>query len=364
MPSPDVGAKVMSFRGCLVAATLAGLLIMSAQSAPADEVADFYTGKTVTLVVGADAGGGYDIYARLLAQFLLKYIPGKPAMIVQNRPGAGSINATNYVYNVAPQDGTVVLSTNRTAAFAQVLGHPGPRYQATKFNWLGSLNNEVGVIEVRGDHPAKTVEDARKIPVIVGSASTGGDGDIYPTLMNNTLDTKFNIVRGYKGSVTVDLAIERREVDGQSDSFSAMVKHFPNWRQSMSVLVQLSMTKHPQMSDIPLIFDYIKPEFIKPGMTVEEVNTLWRIILIQKTMGRPFAVGPNVPPARVKALREAFTAAVRDPEFLAEAERTSNEINPVDGSEIQAALEKISSAPKSVIAKLNEAIGYKGETTP
>jgi tripartite-type tricarboxylate transporter receptor subunit TctC len=354
----------MSFRRYIAAGIAAGLLFASANSAAqADDVADFYNGKTITLVVGADAGGGYDIYARLVSHFLVKYIPGNPLIIVQNRPGAGSISAANYVYNVAPQDGTVVIAPNRTAAFAQILGHPGPRYQATKFNWLGSLNNEVGVIEVRGDHAAKTVEDARKIPVIVGSASTGGDGDIYPTLMNNTFDTKFNIVRGYKGSVTVDLAIERKEVDGQSDSYSSMAKHFPDWRQRMSVLVQLSMTKHPQMPDIPLVFDYIKPEFLKPGMTVDDVNTLWRIILIQKTMGRPFAVGPNVPPARVKALREAFAAAARDPEFLAEAERTGNEINPVEGSEIQAALEKISSAPKSIVAKLNEAIGYKDNET-
>ncbi len=354
----------MSFRGCLVVAAIAGLLIVNAPSARADDVADFYKGKTVTLVIGGDAGGGYDIYARLLSRYLPKYIPGNPLIITQNRPGAGSITATNYVYNVAPQDGSVILAPNRTAAFAQLLGQPGPRYEATKFHWLGSLNNEVGVIEVWHTHPVKTVEDARRIPVIVGSASTGGDGDIYPTLMNNTLDTKFNIVRGYKGSVTVDLAIERGEVEGQSDSFSSMAKHFPDWRQKLNVLVQLSLTKHPQLADIPLILDYIKPEFLKPGVTVEDADTLWRIMLIQKAMGRPFAVGPNVPPARVKALRDAFAAVLRDPEFLAEAERTQNEINPVDGAEIQAMLEKVSSAPQSIIAKLNDAIGFKGDDAP
>ncbi len=186
----------MSFRRRVVAGVVAGLMAASAKSEPAqaDDIADFYKGRIVTMVVGSDAGGGYDIYARLLTHYLPKYIPGNPSIVVQNRPGAGSITATNYVYNVAPQDGSIILAPTRTAAFAQILGQPGPRYQATKFNWLGSLNNEVGVIEVWHSSPVKTVEDARRIPVIVGSASAGGDGDIYPTLMNNTLGTKFNIV--------------------------------------------------------------------------------------------------------------------------------------------------------------------------
>ena len=207
----------------------------------------------------------------------------------------------------------------------------------------------------------KTLADARRIPAIFGSASSGGDGDTYPALLNNTLDTKFKIVRGYAGSSGIDLAIVRGEVHGQSDSYSAMTKHFPNWRRELNVLVQLSLTRHPDLPDVPLIFDYIKPEFLKAGMTLAEADTLWRIMLIQKAMGRPFAVGPNVPAARVKALREAFGAVVRDPEFAAEAERTQNEIYPVDGSENQRILEGISSAPQSTIDKLNDAITYKGD---
>jgi tripartite-type tricarboxylate transporter receptor subunit TctC len=354
---------MINFRGCIVAGTVAGLLVANPQSLPAqaDDVADFYKGKTVIMVVGSDAGGGYDIYARLLSRYLGKYIPGNPSMIVQNRSGAGSITATNYVYNVAPQDGTVILAPNRTAPFAQILGQQGPRYEATKLNWLGSLNNEVGVLEVSRSVPVKTVEDARRMQVIVGSTTVGTDGDTYPSLMNNTLGTKFKIVRGYSGSAAIDLAIERGEVQAQSDSFSSMAKHYPDWREKLNVLVQFSLTKHPQLGDIPLIFDYLKPEFLKPGMKLEDADALWRIMLIQKAMGRPFATGPNVPPDRVKALRDAFKAVLGDDEFKADAEKMKSEINPVQGVEIQALLEKINSSPRSVIDKLNDAITYKGD---
>jgi tripartite-type tricarboxylate transporter receptor subunit TctC len=347
-------------RRYVLAGVAAGLLGGSLQStARADEIADFYRGKIITMVVGTPGGGGYDIYARLLTRFMGKYIPGNPTFIVQNRPGAGGITATNYVYNVAPQDGTILLAPTRTVAFSQLLGQPGPAYDATKINWLGSLNNEVGVIEVVNSSAVKTFQDARKMSATIGSSSAAGDGEIYPSLMNNTLNTKFKLVQGYKGSNEVDLAIERGEVEGQSDSFSAMQKHFPDWRKKLNILAQLSLTKHPDLPDIPLILDFITPEFVKPGLKVEEVDTLWRIMLVQKAMGRPFAVGPNVPPARVAALRAAFHAVEKDPEFLAEAEKTNNEVNAVDGSEIQAMVEKISKAPQSVIDKLNDAIAYK-----
>jgi tripartite-type tricarboxylate transporter receptor subunit TctC len=334
-------------------------LIPGCPAARADTVADFYRGKTVAMVVGTPAGGGYDIYARLLAKHLGKHIPGNPLIIVQNKPGAGSVIATNFVYEVAPQDGTVILAATRTAAFAQLLGQEGTRYLATKFNWLGSMNNEVGVMGVWHTAPVKNVEDARRVSTIFGSASAGGDGDIYPALMNNTLDTKFKIVRGYPGSGGIDLAMLRGEVQGQSNSFSAMKKFAPDWREKMHVLVQLSLTKHPEMPDIPLIFDYLKPEFLKPGMTVAQAETLWRIMLIQKAMGRPFAVGPEVPADRVKALRAAFHAVLIDPEFLADADKTQNEINPVDGDDIQRMLETVNSASKADIDRLNDAISYK-----
>ena len=342
----------------MVGIVAAGVLV---GGAAADEVADFYKGKTIVLTVGSDAGGGYDVYARLIARHLGSHIPGNPDVIVQTRSGAASVQATNYIYGVAPQDGTVILAPNRTAAFAQLLGQYGTRYDAAKLNWLGSMNNEIGVIEIARSAPVKTLADARKVQVTFGSTAAGSDGEIFPMLMNNTLGTRFRIVRGYQSSAAIDLAIERGEVQAQSDSFSSVVKRYPDWRQKLTIPVQLSLTKHPDLPEVPLILDFVTPQFVAPGLTVDDVATAWRIVLIQKAMGRPFAVGPKVPPARVKALRDAFNAALADPELLAEAVQTRNEINAVDGARIQAMLAEVGSAPKSVIDILKNAITLKGD---
>jgi tripartite-type tricarboxylate transporter receptor subunit TctC len=332
--------------------------------AAADEVADFYKGKTVVMTVGSDAGGGYDVYARLIARHLGRYIPGNPDVIVQTRSGAASVQATNYVYAVAPQDGTVILAPNRTAAFAQLLGQYGTRYDAAKLNWLGSMNNEVGVIEVARSAPVSSIADARKTEITFGSTAAGSDGDIFPMLMNNTIGTRFRIVRGYQSSAAIDLAIERGEVQAQSDSYSSVVKRYPDWRQRLNIPVQLTLAKHPDLPDVPLVLDFVTPEFVAPGLAVEDVASAWRVVLIQKVMGRPFAVGPQVPPARVKALRDAFNSALADPELLAEAAQTRNEINAVAGDKIQAMLAQVGAAPRSVVDILKNAVTLKGDGKP
>jgi tripartite-type tricarboxylate transporter receptor subunit TctC len=335
--------------------------LLAGGPARAGVVADFYRDKTLTMIVGSDPGGGYDVYARLLARYLGKYIPGKPAIVVQNRSGAASIQATNYVYEVAPQDGTVVLAPNRTAAFAQLLGQYGTRYQAARLNWLGSLNNEVGVIEVASSAPVKTLADARKVALTLGSTTVGSDGDVYPTLMNMTLGTKFHIVRGYSGSAAIDLAIARGEVQAQSDSFSSVIKRYPDWRSKISLIVQLALSPHPDLSDVPLVLDAIRADDIVSGLSLDEATAAWRIMLLQKAMGRPFAAGPNVPADRVAALRQAFKAALADPELRAEAARGRNEINPVDGGEIQGMLAQVGAAEPGVLELLRTATTFAGE---
>jgi tripartite-type tricarboxylate transporter receptor subunit TctC len=342
------------------AALAAMAACLLAGPAVADDVADFYKGRTVIMTVGSDAGGGYDIYVRLLARHLGKYIPGNPSIIIQIRSGAASIRATNYVYEVAPQDGTVILAPNRTAAFAQLLGQSGPQYDPVRLNWLGSMNNEVGVIEISRKSPVKTFEEARRTPVTFGATAAGSDGDVFPTLINNTLGTKFRIVRGYASSPAIDLAIERGEVDAQSDSFSSVAKRYGDWRQALSIPLQLSLTRHPDLPDVPLVTDFIRPEFVVPGLSLDDVATAWRIMLIQKIMGRPFVVGPKVPPERVNALRSAFDAALADPQLLAEAAQGRNEIIPVGGDRIQAMLKEVGAAPASVADILKNVIGTKG----
>jgi hypothetical protein len=230
-----------------------------------------------------------------------------------------------------------------------------------QINWLGSLNNEVGVMQVWGTNPVKTIADARERRVIIGSTSPLTDSEEYPTLLNNTLGTKFRLVRGYASIEAVQIALERGEVEGQENSYSGMAQHFPDWRNKMSILVQLSLTKHPDMPDIPLIFDFIKPELVAKGLTVEEVDTFWRTILSQQVMGRPYALGPKVPPERVAALRAAFKAAIEDPQFRADAARSSLEPVPSEGGEIQRMIANVAAVPPAVIAHLRELILYKGE---
>ena len=344
-----------------IAACIGAALGSTASFVAAEEPQDFYRGKTMTMLVGADAGGGYDIYGRLLARHMGRHMPGSPSFVTQNMPGAGSIKAANYVYNVAKQDGTVITALNRTAPFAQILGQPGPQFDAKDFQWLGSLNNESGVLRVWHTTPVVTFGDARETVVILGAQATGTDTEIFPLLMNNTLGTKFRIVKGYVSGPAIDLAIERGEVQGQADSISSMIARFPDWRRTFNVLAQLSLTRQPELPDVPTILELIKPEFLNPGLAVEEVRIMWDIMLAQKVMGRPFAIGPKVPPDRVAALRAAFNSVLDDAEFKADAAKGKIEIIPVDGALVQDIIARAATAQPAVIAKLNQALKDNGD---
>lgn len=334
---------------------------VASNTAVADDVADFYRGKTLTFLVGGDAGGTYDIYARLLARHIGSFIRGNPKIVMQYLPGAGSVIATNYLFNLAPQDGTVILAPNRTAALAPFMGQKGARFDPVQINWLGSLNNEVGVMQVWGTDPVKTIADARRMPIIVGSTSPLTDSDEYPTLLNNTLGTKFQMVRGYASIEAVQLALERGEIRGQENSYSGMAQHFPDWRSKMSVLVQLSLAKHPEMPNIPLIFDFIKPGLVAEGLTVEEVDTFWRTILNQQIIGRPFALGPKVPAERVAALRAAFKATIEDTRFKLDAAKGNLDLFPLEGGDIQDKIAKVAAVPAAQVARLRELIVDRGK---
>jgi len=331
------------------------------QTASADALENFYKGTNLTIIVGAGAGGGYDLYARLMGRHIGKYIPGKPGYVAQNMPGSGAIRAANYVYSVAKQDGSVIGAINRTTPFAPLFGQKGPKYDPAKFQWLGSLNNEAGIVRVRVETGVKTIADARKKAVILGGTAPATDTTIYPALLNNTLGTKFRSVAGYLSGPAVDLAIERGEVQGQTDSVSSMQARWPNWRKQFNVLAQLSLTKHPDLPDVPLILDFITADNLAPGVNRDEAETFWRIMLAQKVMGRPSTLGPKVPADKVKMMRAAFSKMVTDPEFLADARRQRREVLAVGGDEIQEMIVKIMAAPKATIAKLNDALKYKGK---
>lgn len=331
------------------------------QPASADAISDFYKNTTMTLVIGTGPGGGYDLYARLISSHMGRHIPGKPTIVPKNMPGSGAIRAANFAYNVAKQDGSVIVGVHRTTPFAPIFGHKGPKFEPAKFQWLGSLNNEAGIARVRVDTGVKTIADARRKAVIMGSTAPGTDTTIYPALLNNTLGTKFRSVTGYMTGPSVDLAIERNEVQGQTDSVSSMQLRWPNWRKQFYILAQLSLTKHPDLPGVPVILDLIKPENLAPGLSVEEAKTIWRIMLTQKVMGRPFAMGPGVPADKVKVLRAAFRKMLIDPVFIADAKRQKREVVAVDGDAIQKLIAEAASTPKPLIAKLKDALKYKGK---
>jgi tripartite-type tricarboxylate transporter receptor subunit TctC len=338
------------FFAAAVAATLA--LIASGAKAQ-DAIADFYKGKTIRIICGSDPGGGYDLYARLMARHLGRFIPGNPQIIVQNQPGAGSITAANEVYAVQAQDGTVIGGLQRGAPFEQILGASGPRFEAGKFNWLGSLNNEVGVLAVMSRAKAKTFADLKTVETIFGTSGPN-DTEIYPSMVNNMMGGKIKLIGGYSAATQIALAMERGEVDGESQSWTSLKNGHPEWypTKQVNILAQISSAKHPDLPDVPLIMDFVNSQYLLPEFSQGEAEGIWRMMLTQKSMGRPFTLGPGVPKERVAALRKAYDQMVKDKDFLADADKQKNEIVAVSGEDIQGLIEKVATSPKSTLDKV------------
>ena len=327
--------------------------MLTAAGAQTPSVEEFYKGKTIRLIVSSEPGGGYDNYARLVARHLGEHIPGKPSVIVQNMPGAGGLNAANNIFNIAPKDGTVIGHVQRNVPFVAIQGLPGPRFDPTKFNWLGSLNNEVNVCVAWHTAKVKSVQDALKDELIVGGSGPN-DTEVTPAVLNNILGTKFKIITGYPSSSAVTLAMERGEVEGLCSSYSSIENRNRHWitEKKVNFLVQNSTKKHPDLPNVPLAMEFAKNNEDRQLIELNDARLI---------MGRPFMVGPDVPEDRVKALRAAFSAMVQDPHFLEDAKKQSMEITPVDGDEVQELLERVAKTPKAVIERLNEAQIYKGE---
>ena len=327
-----------------------------AAPASADPVADFYKGNTLRVIVASSAGGGYDAYSRVLAKHIVKYIPGNPSSVVQNMPGAGGLRAANFLYNKASKDGSYIGHVQRTAPFHQILGRPGALFDPTKFNWLGSLNNEVSICVVRKGTKVNTFEDLRKHQALVGGAGPAADSETIPTFLNNMLGTKFKVISGYPGSTETALAIDRKEVDGICGSYSSITSAQKRWfkkgNEYVNILIQASTRKHPKIPHIPLAKDLARSDADRAVMELNDARL---------EMGRPFLTPPGVPKARVEALRVAFAKMTKDKEFADHIRRLGRELNPVSGPEIQALIERVVKADATVVARLKEALIYKGK---
>jgi tripartite-type tricarboxylate transporter receptor subunit TctC len=328
----------------------------NAQGATAQAVADFYRGKTVSILVGSDVGGGYDLTARTLAHYLARHIPGHPNIIVQNKPGASSIVAANYVYEISPKDGTVIAAVQRPIPFQTLFGDAGVRFDVRKMQWLGSTTNELGVVVAWHTAPQQSVDDLFKTEMVIGGNGPATDTELFPRAMNHVLGTRFRIVSGYPGQAQIALAMEREEVQGTGNwSFSDVEKGHPDWLagKKIRILLQLGLAKsaHPALRDVPLVMDIART----PAQ-----RHVYEILMGMKALGRPYFVAPGVPKDRTDALRAAFMATMADPDFLDEARRTLGPIDPIAGADMQDIIANVYALPAEVIAQAREAVKTTG----
>jgi tripartite-type tricarboxylate transporter receptor subunit TctC len=339
-------------RGAAAAILAVTAMAFAAPIASAQSPADFYKGRNVDLYIGYSVGGAYDLYARVIARHLGKHIPGNPTIVPKNMEGAGSLRLANWIYNVGPKDGTALATIGRGTAFDPLLGSKGAQFRADRFTWIGSANNEVSVCVAWKGSGVIRFEDVLTKELIVGGTGQAADTDQFPRILNGVLGAKFKIVSGYPGGNDVTLAMERGEVKGRCGwSWSSVVATHKRWidDKSITVLVQLSLNKHPDLPDVPLIMDFAKGE---------DQQQMFKLIFARQVMGRPYLAPPGVPADRADALRKAFMDTMRDPEFLAEAEKSQLEITPVAGPEVEKLVNDLYQTPKALADKAAEFIRH------
>lgn len=306
----------------------------------------FYKGKEIKLMVGYAVGGGYDTYARVVAQFLGKHIPGNPIIVVQNMPGADGLGLTNFMYVRAPKDGTVIALTNRNLAVAPILGlieAKNVHYDATKFYWLANLNVEVSGMVVRSDAGVSSIDDLKHKQIVVGATGVTSNNAVYPYVMNNLLNTKLKVVAGYPGTSHLTLALERGEIQGIGGwAWSSILVQRPDWvrENKIVLLLQLAMEKHSDLPNVPLILDLAKSD--------DERQALG-LIFAPEAMGRPFFAPPGVPLERAALLRAAFAKLADDPGFQAAAEKAKLDVSFMPGESLEKIVKQIASASPASI---------------
>jgi tripartite-type tricarboxylate transporter receptor subunit TctC len=317
----------------------------SPEGAAQDAVADFYKGKQITIVVGFTPGGSSSLYAQAVARHMGRYLPGSPNFIVQHMPGAGGLIAANHTFNNAARDGTVFAITGRTVAIEPLLGNKNAKYDARKFSWLGTANIEYTTCVAWHTAPVKTLKDAMEKELIVGGSGSDATEVVFPKAANKLTGTRFKVVLGYHGSSELILAMERGETQGFCGIGWTFLKlRKGEWLRDkkVNILFQIAMSKHPDLPDVPLIIDHAR---------TPDDRKVFEFLFAPQEMGRPFFAPPDVPAARVAALREAFAKTFKDPQFLADAEKMGIEVQFVGGTEIDKLLAKIYASPPEIVER-------------
>ncbi len=332
------------------------LLIVSSANVHAQE--DFYKGKTLRVIIGYSAGGTNDLWARTVARFWGKYIPGNPDIIVQNMPGAGTMVAANYLYGVGKPDGLTVGLISPALFFNQLGGKKEAKFDWAKFAWIGSPEETSEMLSMRADSPYKSVDDIRKAttPPRCGTTGAGTPGHYFPRLMEEVLGLKFDLVTGYPGASEIDLAIEKGEVLCRAGTTSAFFGREPGrtWAKTgfVRILIIGGSKRDSRARDVPTIW-----EMMEKYKTPDSGKRLTTVLLSPGSFGRPIVGGPGIPADRIKILRDGFLKAMRDPELLAEAEKRRWEPDPVSGEKLQALAREVISQPPDVIARMNAVLG-------
>ena len=332
---------------------IGGTLVGAGVQVSAQSPEQFYKGKTIDFVIGYAPGGSNDAYSRLIANHLGKHIPGNPAVVPKNMPGAGSFLAVNRIYTASPKDGTVIGLGAPTMAIDEKLGNQGVRFKTSELNWVGRVDSLINIIMMWKTSPVKTIADAQKIESTLSSTGAGSTSSVYPAVMNNVLGTKFKLIMGYKGSNEAMLALERGEVEGHSTAWSAVKVAQPNWirDKNINILVQFALKRHPELQDIPTAIEF--------GRDEEERQVLSAIMKASE-IGTSFFTTPGVPADRLQALRRAFDATMKDPDFLAEAERLRLTVGPMTGEEVQKLVAEVTDLSPPLTEKVRAAFEMPG----
>src|SRR5215813_11321872 len=343
-------------------ALLVAALVLASAPAAAQGVADFYRGRTINFVVGFGPGGGYDLYARVISRHIGRHIPGNPAVVVQNMDGAGSVRASNYVYAVAPKDGTVIAAVNQNMPMYQLLGGAGAQFETAKLVWLGSMANSNGVVYTWHSSGVRTIADAKTQLVPLGAVGTASDSYIFPTVVNALAGTKFKPIPGYSGTGQINIAIERGEVMGRGGTTWASVQSSNRaWLEGnlINILLQIGFEKEPELKAVPLLQDLVSNDDVSnDDVSNDEDRKVANVVSLPTALGYAHWVAPGVPAERIEALRQAYAATMKDPEFLAEAQKLNMQLRPQSGAEVSALAKRVTDTPKPVLERTAKILGW------
>ncbi len=336
---------------CVRAAWLACALLSAAISGATAGTPDtFYKGKTITLITSTGVGGTYDVVARMVARVMPRYLPGHPNVIVQNMPGGGNVLATNYMYAIAPKDGTAIATIHSAMPLHQVLDPRDMRYDADRFDWLGSTGPQNEVILVWRTAGVKTLEDAREREIILGGTGVASGIVIIPAVMNKLLGTKFKIVTGYRTSEDVNLGMERGEVQARAFGLDSITSQHPDWiaEHKVTFLAQAGARRDKRLPDVPLLTELAN---------TDEQRQMFALVSSAPALGQPYVAPPGVPAERLALLRQAFAATLKDPTFLAEAEKIRFNVEPMNADEVARIVHDTTHAAADIVAKTKAAVG-------